>query len=146
VKDYFKALKVKRQASRQWKFIIDCSNGFDADIIQYLSKALDIQGVPIFCRQDGFTQKDPEPTIDNARFLGTIVRETRSDGGFFLKSGASRILVVKAEDYWFHVRPSNTEPALRIMAEGHEGEIDRVVKKLINKIKRLAKTPAGKVK
>lgn len=48
-------------------------------------------------------------------------------------------LRVDMEDYWFHVRPSNTEPILRIMAEGHEGEIDRVVKKLINKIKRLAK-------
>jgi phosphomannomutase len=94
VKDYFKALKIKKHSSKQWKFIIDCSNGFDADIIQQLSKALDIQGVPIFCRQDGFTQKDPEPTINNARFLGTIVRETRSDGGFFLNSDASRILVV----------------------------------------------------
>jgi phosphomannomutase len=48
-------------------------------------------------------------------------------------------LRVDMEDYWFHVRPSNTEPILRIMAEGHEGEIDKVVKKLITRIKRLAK-------
>jgi phosphomannomutase len=48
-------------------------------------------------------------------------------------------LRVDMEDYWFHVRPSNTEPVLRIMAEGHEVEIDLVVKKLINKIKRMAK-------
>jgi phosphomannomutase len=48
-------------------------------------------------------------------------------------------LRVDMEDYWFHVRPSNTEPVLRIVAEGHEGEIDRVVKKLITRIKRLAK-------
>jgi phosphomannomutase len=48
-------------------------------------------------------------------------------------------LRVDMADYWFHVRPSNTEPVLRIMAEGHEGEIDLVVKKLINKIKRMAK-------
>ncbi|NIM83055.1 MAG: hypothetical protein GTN68_33680 [Candidatus Aminicenantes bacterium] len=94
VKDYFKALKHKRHTSKEWKFIIDCSNGFDAGIVLQLSRALDIQGVPIFCRKDGFTQKDPEPTIDNARFLGTIVRETRSDGGFLLNSDASRILVV----------------------------------------------------
>jgi phosphomannomutase len=48
-------------------------------------------------------------------------------------------LRVDMEDYWFHVRPSNTEPVLRIVAEGQEGEIDGVVKKLINRIKRLAK-------
>jgi phosphomannomutase len=48
-------------------------------------------------------------------------------------------LRVDMQDYWFHVRPSNTEQVLRIMAEGQEGEIDLVVKKLINKIKRMAK-------
>ncbi|MCP5106449.1 MAG: hypothetical protein GY950_23900 [bacterium] len=94
VKDYFKSLKLKEKPGKNLKFVIDCSNGFDAEIIEHLSKALKIQGVPIFCRKDGFTQKDPEPTIANARFLGTIVRETRSDGGFLLNSDASRILVV----------------------------------------------------
>ncbi|NIM16279.1 MAG: phosphoglucosamine mutase [Candidatus Aminicenantes bacterium] len=52
-------------------------------------------------------------------------------------------LRVDMEDHWFHVRPSNTEPVLRIIAEGHEGEIDRIVKKLIARIKRMAKPPSG---
>lgn len=92
--NYFKAFELKAEPRRPLKFVIDCSNGFDADLIDRLSKALKIQGVPIFCREEGFIHKDPEPTIENAKFLGTIVRETGSDGGFLLNSDASRILVV----------------------------------------------------
>lgn len=94
VKDYFKTFRLKEKPDKDLKFVVDCSNGFDSDIIDHLCKILKVQGVPIFCREDGFMQKDPEPTIKNARFLGTIVRETRSDGGFLLNSDATRILVV----------------------------------------------------
>jgi len=94
IKDYFKSFELKEKPEKKLKFVIDCSNGFDTEIIDNLSNALKIQGVPIFCRKDGFMQKDPEPTIDNARFLGTIVREIGSDGGFLLNSDASRVLVV----------------------------------------------------
>jgi phosphomannomutase len=94
--DYFKDFELKKQGKRL-KFVIDCSNGFDAEIIDKLSRALKINGVPIFCRDKGFTQKDPEPTIDNAHLLGTIVRETDSDGGFLLNSDAGRVLLVDEE-------------------------------------------------
>jgi phosphomannomutase len=48
-------------------------------------------------------------------------------------------LRVDTEDYWFHVRPSNTEPVMRIVAEGKEGEIREVVEELSARIKRMAK-------
>ncbi len=47
-------------------------------------------------------------------------------------------LRVDFEDYWFHVRPSNTESVLRVIAEGREKDIDNIVKQLTEKIKQLA--------
>ena len=49
-------------------------------------------------------------------------------------------LRVDTEDYWFQVRPSNTEAILRIVAEGQEGEIDNVVENLITGIERMVKS------
>lgn len=43
-------------------------------------------------------------------------------------------LRVDLEDYWFHVRPSNTEPVLRIVTEGKKGNIKKVADKLIAEI------------
>lgn len=48
-------------------------------------------------------------------------------------------LRVDTDDYWFHVRPSNTEAILRIVAEGQEGEIENVVKNLITGIKKMTR-------
>ena len=45
---------------------------------------------------------------------------------------------VDGADYWFHVRPSNTEPVLRLMAEGVEGEIEAIVAKVEEKIAEIA--------
>lgn len=41
---------------------------------------------------------------------------------------------VSRPGYWFHVRPSNTEPVLRIVAEGSEGEIEPLVAALTGDI------------
>jgi len=41
--------------------------------------------------------------------------------------------------YWFHVRPSNTEPILRIVAEGNEGEIETILSQLTDKIKKMSR-------
>lgn len=43
------------------------------------------------------------------------------------------------EDYWFHIRPSNTEPVLRIVAEGREGEIEKTVSALSSRIESMVK-------
>jgi len=43
-------------------------------------------------------------------------------------------LKVEKEDYWFHIRASNTEPIIRIVAEGREGEIEDVVEGLKSRI------------
>jgi phosphomannomutase len=94
VDKYFETLQLKDSFSKPLKFVIDCSNGFDSWVVEKLSRALGIQGVAIFCRGDGFMQKDPEPTIANAGYLSTFVRETHCDGGFLLNSDASRILIV----------------------------------------------------
>jgi phosphomannomutase len=47
-------------------------------------------------------------------------------------------LRVDTEAYWFHVRPSNTEPVLRVVAEGHETQIDPVFENLVTRIKEMA--------
>ncbi len=92
---YFEALKPPDNGEgRPLKFIIDCSSGFDAQYIEKLSAALGIRGVPIFGSNERFFRKDPEPNVKNAAVLGTIVRETGSDGGFMLNSNADRVLVV----------------------------------------------------
>ncbi|MCP5106450.1 MAG: phosphoglucosamine mutase [bacterium] len=52
-------------------------------------------------------------------------------------------LRVDMADYWFHVRPSNTESVLRVVAEGPDGEIEKVVDQLTEKIIKMA-TPAVK--
>lgn len=46
-------------------------------------------------------------------------------------------LRVDEKNYWFHIRPSNTEPVLRIVAEGNEGEIGKIVDDLEVKIKNM---------
>jgi len=42
---------------------------------------------------------------------------------------------VDKDDYWFHIRPSNTESVLRIVAEGKNKNIKKIVEALIKKIK-----------
>jgi phosphomannomutase len=92
--DYFEQVRSENQGGKELKFVIDCSYGMNPDLIKKLSEALKIRLIPIFCGNSGTLNKDPEPSIVNAGFLSTIVRETGSDGGFFLNSDASRILLV----------------------------------------------------
>jgi phosphomannomutase len=46
-------------------------------------------------------------------------------------------LRVDTDDYWFHVRSSNTEPVLRIVAEGKQGQIEQLINNLTSKIKKM---------
>lgn len=43
-------------------------------------------------------------------------------------------LRVDEKDYWFHIRPSNTEPVLRIIAEGKNVDVEKILSDLKNKI------------
>ncbi len=47
-------------------------------------------------------------------------------------------LRVDEENYWFHVRSSNTEPVLRIVAEGKEDQIDKIIADLRSWIEKKA--------
>lgn len=94
LEDYFKQLESEDKPGMKLKFVVDCSNGFDSVIIDYLSRSLNINLIPIFCGKSELLQKDPVPNSKNAEFLATVVRESGSDGGFLLNSDASRILVV----------------------------------------------------
>jgi phosphomannomutase len=49
-------------------------------------------------------------------------------------------LKVEEKDYWFHIRPSNTEPVLRIIAEGREGEVEAVAEKLKDRVLKIRET------
>jgi phosphomannomutase len=125
VSDYFKALEVKKKAGKKQKFVIDCSNGFGAEIVKQLSAALHIHGVPIFCPEEGLLPKDPEPTIESAALLGTIVRETGSDGGFLLNSDASRVLVV--DEKGAPISEELTLPIFSMMVRELDGEACDIV-------------------
>lgn len=45
---------------------------------------------------------------------------------------------VDGQDYWFHVRPSNTEPVLRLMAEGPYGKIEKIVEEVQSRIENMS--------
>ncbi|MCP4150368.1 MAG: hypothetical protein GY757_21650 [bacterium] len=45
---------------------------------------------------------------------------------------------VDCKDYWFHVRPSNTEPVLRIFVEGKQGIVQKVMDDINTKIVKLS--------
>lgn len=119
---YFNTFELTESPWRPLKFVIDCSNGFDSWVVERLSEALKIKGIPIFTNEEGVTHKDPEPNIPNASILGTLVRETRSDGGFLLNSDASRILVVDERG-----KPLSEELTLpifsRMVLEEEKGDI-----------------------
>lgn len=92
IKTYFN--KLKTDTLKRLKFVIDCSNGFNENIITLLSDSLNIDFVPIFCGKTSSLNKNPEPNIKNAEILSTVVKESDSNGGFLLNSDGSRILIV----------------------------------------------------
>ena len=49
-------------------------------------------------------------------------------------------LKVEENDYWYHIRPSNTEPVLRIVVEGKEVEAESVAEKLKQKVLSLSES------
>jgi phosphomannomutase len=92
---YFKTLALPDSEKTEQKFVIDCVNGFDTGLILQLQQALKVHIIPLFSSpQESSIQRDPEPTTANAAFLSTVVRETKSQGGFLLNSDASRVLMV----------------------------------------------------
>lgn len=94
IDEYYRELALDITPKHKLKFVADCSNGFDAELMNRLAEVLKVEIIPIFCREDRVMQKDPEPNPANAAFLETLVRATGSDGGFMLNSDASRVLVV----------------------------------------------------
>jgi len=92
---YFSALSIKAHDISDAKFVIDFVNGFDASLPDQLRQALQVHIIPLFSTpQESSIDRDPEPTMANAAFLSTVVRETNSQGGFLLNSDASRVLLV----------------------------------------------------
>jgi phosphomannomutase len=92
---YFQALGSKMESTdNQMSFVVDCSYGATSVVIDQLAKALRVKLIPIFDNYAEGIDRDPEPTLQNASILSTVVRETNCDGGFMLNSDASRILVV----------------------------------------------------
>jgi phosphomannomutase len=43
-------------------------------------------------------------------------------------------LKVEKDEYWYHLRPSNTEPVLRIVVEGQEGDVKTIADNLRNRV------------
>ena len=92
---YFSALSLDPTGNRPSRFVIDCVNGFETKLIDQLQRTLNVHLIPLFSSpQEQSILRDPEPTMANAAFLATVVRETQSQGGFLLNSDASRVLMV----------------------------------------------------
>ena len=47
-------------------------------------------------------------------------------------------LRVDKDDHWFHVRPSNTEPVLRVVTEGRKDKIGGIMEQLVERIHKMA--------
>ncbi len=92
--EYFRALALPADGGAELKFVLDCSYAFEKPFVEKLGRALGVRLVPLFSSRGDMLAKDPEPTVANAGFLATVVRETGSDGGFLINSDASRALVV----------------------------------------------------
>lgn len=92
---YFSALSLNDSDHTGQKYVIDCVNGFDTSLLVMLQESLKVHIIPLFSSPQEYSiQRNPEPTIANAAFLSTVVRETQSQGGFLLNSDASRVLLV----------------------------------------------------
>lgn len=67
------------------------------------------------------------PMTDARRIVRTLSEENPS-------ANTADGLKVERQDYWYHIRPSNTEPVLRIVAEGKEGEVEEIVETLKERV------------
>jgi phosphomannomutase len=72
---------------------------------------------------------------DQAAVIGEIEREYRTRDGVTLDRLDG--LTVAHDDWWFNVRPSNTEPLLRLNAEaGDQATLDRLRDDVLATIRR----------
>jgi phosphomannomutase len=67
------------------------------------------------------------PMTDARRIVRRLIEENPS-------ANTADGLKVEEEGYWYHIRPSNTEPVLRIVAEGREGEVEELMETLKQKV------------
>jgi phosphomannomutase len=67
------------------------------------------------------------PMTDARRIVRRLIEENPS-------ANTADGLKVEEEDHWYHIRPSNTEPVLRIVVEGREGEVEELMETLKQKV------------
>lgn len=98
---YFKRLgeflDVQAIKKASLKVIIDTCNGAGAKSLDWLSRHLNFDLVPVNNEPNGFFPHDPEPRPRNAQQVASIIKVVKADVGFVLNSDVSRVSLV-AED------------------------------------------------
>jgi phosphomannomutase len=67
------------------------------------------------------------PMTDARRIVRRLIEENPA-------ANTADGLKVEKENYWYHIRPSNTEPVLRIVVEGKEGEVETIAEDLKERV------------
>jgi phosphomannomutase len=78
----------------QLTVVLDSVNGAGSAIGPKLLAALGCRVVPLYTRPDQLFPRDPEPTADNVRHLGGVVRAMNADIGFVQDPDADRLAVI----------------------------------------------------
>ncbi len=74
-------------------------------------------------------RKLPLPETDPALLLQALKENTKEEGAFDETDG----LKFETPDWWWHVRPSNTEPLLRLVAEARTADRARALAKRVER-------------
>ena len=80
--------------SRDFKVALDCVRGAGATIMPGLLEALGCRVVGIHTEMDGRFPRDPEPTAENLKELGELVRREQADLGLAVDPDVDRLSLV----------------------------------------------------
>lgn len=85
---------VERIRERRFTVVIDSVNGAGSRIGPELLARLGCRVVPLYTREDQVFPRDPEPTADNVRQTGAVVKAVGADLGFVQDPDADRLAIL----------------------------------------------------
>jgi len=95
--EYFKEILsfIDRKKIRALKIVIDCGNGVGSLTLPYLLEKVGCRVITLNSHIDGaFPGRGSEPTPENLKSLGNVVKRTRADFGVALDGDADRAIFV----------------------------------------------------
>jgi phosphomannomutase len=88
------AVSVDRIRNARFTVVIDSVNGSGSRIAPELLARLGCRVIPIYTREDQVFPRDPEPTADNVRETGAVVKAVGADLGFVQDPDADRLAII----------------------------------------------------